>query len=63
MDFNASKSRNGSAASGRMRGVILLPFGWQRFTAAKQQAESEQIWDKRFTQEDLRDRFALSLNA
>ena len=62
MDFNASKSRNGNAAVGRVRGVILSPIGWQRFQSAKQQAESEETGDKHFTQEDLRDRTTLSLN-
>ena len=62
MDFNASKSRNGSSAHGRVRGVILSPIGWQRFQAAKQQAEAERIEGKRFTQEDLSDRTALSFN-
>jgi len=62
MDFNPSKSRNGNAALGRVRGVILSPHGWQRFQTAKQQAEVEEIWSKHFTQEDLRDRTLLSLN-
>jgi NB-ARC domain len=62
MDFNTSKSRNGSSAQGRMRGVILSPIGWQRFTTAKQQAESEETSGKRFIHEDLSDRTTLSLN-
>lgn len=45
-----------------MRGVILSPIGWQRFQAAKQQAESEEISGKHFTQENLSDRTALSIN-
>lgn len=60
MDFNASKSRNGNAAVGRVRGVILSPYGWQRFQVAKQEAEKTE--GKQFTQEDLRDRTTLSLN-
>lgn len=55
-------NRNSSYARGRMRGVILSPIGWQRFQAAKQQAELEEIWGKHFTQENLSDRTALSLN-
>ncbi len=62
MDFNASKSRNGNAAVGRVRGVILSPIGWQRFHTAKQQAEVEETWGKHFTLENLRDRTVLSLN-
>jgi WD40 repeat protein len=63
MNFNAShKSRNVSAAQGRARGVILSPIGWQRFQAAKKQAEAEGTWGKHFTQQDLSDRTALSLN-
>jgi hypothetical protein len=62
MDFNPSQSRNGNAAVGRVRGVILSSQGWQRFQTAKQRAEVEEIWSKHFTQEDLRDRTLLSLN-
>jgi transcriptional regulator with XRE-family HTH domain len=62
MDANAKKSKRSRAASARVRGVILSPHGWQRFQAAKQQAESEETWGKRFTQEDLNDRTGLSLN-
>jgi WD40 repeat protein len=62
MDFNASKSRNGNAAVGRVRGVILSPHGWQRFQVAKQEAEAEETEGKHFTQEDVRDRTTLSLN-
>ncbi len=40
---------------------MLSPQGWQRFQAAKQQAESENNWNKRFTQEDLNERTGLSL--
>ncbi|MFB8788295.1 MAG: NB-ARC domain-containing protein [Potamolinea sp.] len=57
-----SKYKNNSSAAGRMRGVILSPIGWQRFQAAKQQAEAQETWGKHFTQEELRDRSALSLN-
>jgi hypothetical protein len=55
-------NRNGSYARGQMRGVILSPIGWQRFQAAKQQAELEKMWGKHFTQENLNARTALSLN-
>ncbi len=48
--------------SGRVRGVILSPQGWQKFQTAKQQAESEETWGKHFTQEDISDRAGLSLN-
>src|SRR6476661_2922496 len=58
----SKSNRNVSSALGRMRGVILSPIGWQRFQAAKQQAELEEIWGKHFTQENLSDRTALSLN-
>ncbi|MBD1867442.1 pentapeptide repeat-containing protein [Cyanobacteria bacterium FACHB-471] len=62
MNSNPSKSGRGRSASGRVRGVILSPQGWQRFQTAKQQAESDEIWGKHFTQEDLSDRTGLSLN-
>ncbi|MEX0270165.1 NB-ARC domain-containing protein [Leptolyngbyaceae cyanobacterium UHCC 1019] len=62
MDSNPSKSGRGRSASGRVRGVILSPQGWQKFQAAKQQAESDETWGKHFTQEDLSDRTGLSLN-
>jgi len=62
MDANAKKSKHSRVASARVRGVILSPHGWQRFQAAKQQAESEETWGKRFTQEDLNERTGLSLN-
>ncbi|MBD2067800.1 pentapeptide repeat-containing protein [Leptolyngbya sp. FACHB-671] len=62
MDANAKKSKHSRVASARARGVILSPHGWQRFQVAKQQAESEEIWGKRFTQEDLNERTGLSLN-
>ncbi|PSB13457.1 hypothetical protein C7B76_19800 [filamentous cyanobacterium CCP2] len=61
MDANTKKSRSGRVTSGRARGVVLSPQGWQRFQAAKQQAESENNWNKRFTQEDLNERTGLSL--
>jgi transcriptional regulator with XRE-family HTH domain len=61
-NFKHSKSSNGSSAHGRERGIVLSPQGWQRFQVAKQQAESEEIWGKHFTQEDLSDRTGLSLN-
>lgn len=63
MNLNASISRNGSSTQGRVRGVILSPIGWQRFQAAKQEAESDETCSsKHFTQQDLSDRTALSLN-
>jgi WD40 repeat protein/transcriptional regulator with XRE-family HTH domain len=62
MDSNPSKTRRGSSTSVRVRGVILSPQGWQRFQTAKQQAESDETWGKRFTQEDISDRTGLSLN-
>lgn len=62
MDSNPSKFGRGRSASGRVRGVILSPQGWQKFQAAKQQAESDETWGKHFTQEDLSDRTGLSLN-
>ncbi|KYC36723.1 hypothetical protein WA1_44400 [Scytonema hofmannii PCC 7110] len=62
MDSNPSKSKRGRSLTGRVRGVILSPQGWQKFQTAKQQAESDETWGKRFTQEDLSDRTGLSLN-
>ncbi|MBD2565686.1 MULTISPECIES: WD40 repeat domain-containing protein [Nostoc] len=62
MDSHPSKTRRGSSTSVRVRGVILSPQGWQRFQTAKQQAESDETWGKRFTQEDISDRTGLSLN-
>ncbi|MBD2248333.1 NB-ARC domain-containing protein [Nostoc sp. FACHB-888] len=62
MDSNPSKTRRGSSTSFRVRGVILSPQGWQKFQTAKQQAESDETWGKRFTQEDISDRTGLSLN-
>jgi hypothetical protein len=50
-----SKSSNCSSAHGRERGIVLSSQGWQRFQVAKQQAESDEIWGKHFTQEDLSD--------
>ncbi|MBD1916469.1 MULTISPECIES: NB-ARC domain-containing protein [Cyanophyceae] len=62
MDTNGKKSKRSRVASTRVRGVILSPHGWQRFQVAKQQAESEETWGKRFTQEDLIERTELSSN-
>ncbi len=62
MDSNPSKSGRGRSTSGRVRGVILSPQGWQKFQTAKQQAESDETWGKHFTQEDLSERTGLSLN-
>ena len=62
MDVNPSKSGQGRSASKRVRGVILSPQGWQKFQAAKQQAEADETWGKHFTQEDLSARTGLSLN-
>ena len=62
MDSNPSKTRRGRSTSFRVRGAILSPQGWQKFQTAKQQAESDETWGKRFSQEDLSDRTGLSLN-
>ncbi|OUL31546.1 hypothetical protein BV372_20110 [Nostoc sp. T09] len=62
MDSNPSKSERGRSTSFRVRGVILSPQGWQKLQTAKQQAESNETWGKRFTQEDISDRTGLSLN-
>ncbi|MBD2259293.1 NB-ARC domain-containing protein [Pseudanabaena sp. FACHB-2040] len=62
MDTSTKKSKRSKVASTRVRGVVLSPHGWQRFQAAKQQAESEEAWGKRFTQEDLIERTELSSN-
>lgn len=62
MDTSTPKSRRGGGSSARVRGVILSSQGWQRFQTAKQQAELEANWGKRFTQEDLNERTGLSLN-
>ncbi|MBW4523372.1 MAG: PD40 domain-containing protein [Scytolyngbya sp. HA4215-MV1] len=62
MDVNPSESGQGRAASRRVRGVILSPQGWQKFQAAKQQAEADETWGKHFTQEALSERTGLSLN-
>ncbi|MBD2562290.1 MULTISPECIES: hypothetical protein [Nostoc] len=62
MDSNATKPKRDRSTHGRVRGIVLSPHGWQRFQTAKQQAESEETWNKRFTQEDLSDRTGLSLN-
>ncbi|MBD2532075.1 pentapeptide repeat-containing protein [Nostoc flagelliforme FACHB-838] len=62
MDSNSSKTRRGRSTSFRVRGAILSPQGWQKFQTAKQQAESDETWGKRFSQEDLSNRTGLSLN-
>ncbi|MBW4565596.1 MAG: pentapeptide repeat-containing protein [Mojavia pulchra JT2-VF2] len=62
MDSNSSKTRRGRSTSSRVRGAILSPQGWQKFQTAKQQAESDETWGKRFSHEDLSDRTGLSLN-
>jgi WD40 repeat protein/transcriptional regulator with XRE-family HTH domain len=62
MDSNSSKTKRGRSTSSRVRGAILSPQGWQKFQTAKQQAESDETWGKRFSQEDLSDRTGLSLN-
>jgi WD40 repeat protein/transcriptional regulator with XRE-family HTH domain len=62
VDSSVKKSSRDRSTHGRVRGIVLSPHGWQRFQAAKQQAESEETWNKRFTQEDLSDRTGLSLN-
>ncbi|WP_256678154.1 MULTISPECIES: hypothetical protein [Fischerella] len=45
----------------RNRGVILTPKGWERFQAAKIQAEFEENAGDDFTLEELSDRMGLSL--
>jgi len=62
MEANPSKPGRGRSNSGRVRGVILSPQGWQRFQMAKQQIESNETWGKHFTQEDISDRAGLSLS-
>lgn len=62
MNSDPSKSNHGSSGQGRVRGIILSPYGWQRFQVAKQQAESAQSWGKHLTQEDLSERTGISLN-
>ncbi|MBD2036198.1 pentapeptide repeat-containing protein [Leptolyngbya sp. FACHB-321] len=61
MDSNPSKSGRGRS-TGRVRGVILSPQGWQKFQTAKQQVEANETWGKHLTQEELSDRTGLSLN-
>ncbi len=62
MNSNSAKSKQGHSISGRARGMVLSPHGWQRFQAAKQQAQAAETLGKHFTQEDLNDRTQLSLN-
>ncbi len=62
MDTSRPKSKRGGGSSARVRGVILSSHGWQRWQTAKQQAELDENWGKRFTQEDLNGRTGLSLN-
>ncbi|WP_315788031.1 hypothetical protein [Fischerella sp. JS2] len=46
----------------RKRGVILTPKGWERFQAAKIQAEFEENAGDDFTLEELSDRTRLALH-
>jgi hypothetical protein len=46
----------------RSRGVILTLHGWDKFQAAKVQAEFDENYGNRFTLEDLSDRTRLALN-
>ena len=46
----------------RSRGVILSFHGWDKFQAAKTQAEFDENYGKRFTLEDLSDRTSLALH-
>ncbi|MBD1834240.1 NACHT domain-containing protein [Cyanobacteria bacterium FACHB-472] len=46
----------------RSRGVILSFHGWDKFQAAKTQAEFDENYGNRFTLEDLSDRTRLALN-
>lgn len=62
MNINSDKSKQGNSASGRVRGVILSPQGWQRFQVAKQEIESKEACGKHLTQGDISDRTGLSLN-
>ena len=62
MNANAKKTKPSRSAQGRVRGVTLSSQGWQRFQSAKQQAEDDASWGKRFTQEELSHRTGLSLN-
>jgi hypothetical protein len=46
----------------RSRGVILSFHGWDKFQAAKTQAEFDENYGKRFTLEELSDRTSLALH-
>ncbi len=46
----------------RNRGVILSIHGWDKFQAAKAQAEFDENYGNRFTLEELSDRTSLALN-
>jgi hypothetical protein len=48
--------------SRRNRGVILTIHGWDKFQAAKAQAELDENYGNRFTLEELSDRTRLALN-
>jgi hypothetical protein len=48
--------------SRRNRGVILTIHGWDKFQAAKVQAEFDENYGNRFTLEELSDRTSLALN-
>lgn len=44
------------------RGVILTPRGWYKLQQAIQEAETEDNWGRRFTQEQLSDRAGISIH-
>lgn len=44
------------------RGLTLTPQGWYKLQQAMQEAETEQNWGRRFTQEQLSDRAGLSIH-
>jgi hypothetical protein len=46
----------------RIRGVILTLYGWDKFQAAKAQAEFDENYGNRFTLEELSDRTSLALH-
>ncbi|MBD1895854.1 NB-ARC domain-containing protein [Coleofasciculus sp. FACHB-129] len=67
-NFSLEKSNRRSTTSKfpfkarRSRGVILSFHGWDKFQAAKTQAEFDENYGNRFTLEDLSDRTRLALN-
>ncbi|MBD1810029.1 hypothetical protein H6F98_31950 [Microcoleus sp. FACHB-SPT15] len=57
-----STTSKSSSKSRRSRGVILTFHGWDKFQAAKAQAEFDENYGNRFTLEDLSDRASLALH-